>query len=337
MHDFLYVNLAQRFEKMIEDNVLKVGDKLPSVRSLSREQGVSHSTAFQVYVELEKRGLIEARPKSGYYVRFVPSANHRLPNRIIPSANIQNSRTASIIRTVYGNISDTSLTRFCINAPGPELLPVSRIKRSVLHVMRESPDVGLQYGSVQGDAALRTQIARMAFSQGSLVHADDILITAGCMEAINIALRSVCQPGDGVAIESPTYFGIFQAIESLGMRAVEIPTDPETGIDQQALGNLIDAGTISACLLVSNFSNPLGACIPDEKKKELVEMLADKGVPLIENDIYGEMYFGKKRPRSCQSFDQTGNVILCSSVSKTLAPGYRIGWIIPGKYYEQAF
>jgi DNA-binding transcriptional MocR family regulator len=140
------------------------------------------------------------------------------------------------------------------------------------------------------------------------------------MGALSLTLKAITKPGDAVAIESPTYFGIFQVMESLGLKVVEIPTDPTSGIDLDVLEGSIRKFNIRACLFVCNFNNPMGSCLSDEKKKRLVELLTRHSVPLIEDDIYGELYFGKSRPRTCKSFDKKGIVIQCGSFSKSLMP-----------------
>lgn len=169
---------------------------------------------------------------------------------------------------------------------------------------------------------------------GSLLIIDGV-VTAGCMEAVAMCLKAVTKPGDTVAIENPTYFGIFQVIESLGLKALEVATDPVTGIDPEHLGGLICKFPIKACVFVTNFGNPLGFCMPDEKKRALVQLLTRHRIPLIEDDIYGELYFGGSRPKNCKSFDKEGWVLYCSSLSKSLAPGYRIGWTLPGRFTEE--
>jgi DNA-binding transcriptional MocR family regulator len=188
---------------------------------------------------------------------------------------------------------------------------------------------------VQGNEQLRKQIARLSFNWGGALSEQDVIVTAGCMEALSLCLKAVTQPGDTVATESPTYYGIFRVMESLGLNVVEIPTNPVTGIDLDYLERAIPKFKIKACLFVANFNNPVGSCIPDEKKKQLVNMLAKKEIPLIEDDIYGEMFFGKTRPRTCKSFDKKGLVLHCGSFSKSLAPGYRIGWAVPGRFKDK--
>ncbi len=333
--DYKYHEVAERIEQLIARNVLKVGDKLLSVRALSREQGISLSTAFQAYYFLESKGLIEARPQSGYYVKYSP--NHILdlpavsdtPDDIVPvSIN-------EMINSVYSDLRSTRLLNFALAAPSETLLPMAKLNKALMHVVRQSPSSCLNYEHVQGNEELRKQIARQAFNWGGAITGDDVVVTAGAVEALSMCVKAVTNPGDAIAIESPTYYAIFQLMESHGLQVVEVPTDPRTGADLDYLETAIDRFNIKACLFVNNFNSPLGSCMPDENKKRLVNMLARKEIPLIEDDIYGELYFGKTRPKTCKSFDRKGLVLHCSSVSKSLAPGYRIGWTIPGRFKDR--
>ena len=164
---------------------------------------------------------------------------------------------------------------------------------------------------------------------------DDIIITNGCLEALGLALRAVAKSGDTIAIESPTYFGVLQVIESLGMKALEIPTHARSGIDPAALAKSIKQRRIAACVLMPTFNNPLGSAMPDAHKQEVVYLLAKNGIPLIEDDMYGALSYEPRRPKSAKAFDSHGNVLYCSSFSKTVSPGLRIGWILAGRYQEQ--
>jgi DNA-binding transcriptional MocR family regulator len=333
--EHLYLEVSDRIEQLIANKALQVGDRLLSVRALSKEQGISLSTAFQAYYHLESKGLIEARPQSGYYVRFSPQHTLNMPTRCKPSNEAVPVSIDEMISAVYHDLRSTRILNFSMGAPSHELLPAAKLNKSVVHALRSAPDSCLSYEHVQGNVALRQQIARQSFNWGGSLAEDDIVITAGCMEALALSLKSITKPGDAVAIESPTYFGIFQVMESLGLQVVEIPTDPVAGIDLDCLESAIRRSSIKACLFVCNFNNPMGSCVPDQKKKQLVDLLASKGIPLIEDDIYGEMYFGKTRPRTCKSFDKRGMVIQCGSFSKSLAPGYRIGWAMPGQFKDK--
>ncbi len=333
--DHLYLEVAARIESLIEKGALKIGDRLLSVRSLSKEQGISLSTAFQAYYHLESKGLIEARPQSGYYVKFSPRHKFEVPACSEPADEALPVSVDEMITSVYFDLRSTRITSFSISAPDVSLLPAAKINKSVTHALRSSPDHCLGYEHIQGNEALRKQIARLSFNWGGSLSEDDVVVTASCMEALSFCLKAVTQPGDAVATESPTFYGIFRVMQSLGLKVVEIPTDPVMGIDLNYLERAIPKFNIKACLFVCNFNNPLGSCIPDEKKKQLVDMLAKKDIPLIEDDIYGEMYFGKSRPKTCKTFDKKGLVLHCGSFSKSLAPGYRIGWAVPGRFKEK--
>lgn len=333
--DHKYLQVADGIENLIENEVLQVGDRLLSVRALSKEQGISISTAFQAYYHLEAKGLIEARPQSGYYVKFTPKKFPRQPQPCPPPEDAVAINIDDVIRSVYKDLNRPQIVDFAVAVPAPELLPVAKINKSVMQSLRDSKTSCLHYEEYQGNRDLRKQIARQAFNWGGTFKEDDIVVTAGCLEAIGLCLRAVTNPGDTVAIESPTYHAFFQVMESLGLKAVELPSDPATGIDLTFLRAAMERFDIKACLLVPNFDNPMGSCMPDEHKMQLVEMLAEREIPLIEDDIYGELYFGKKRPRTCKSYDTRGLVLHCSSFSKALAPGYRIGWTIPGRFKDQ--
>jgi DNA-binding transcriptional MocR family regulator len=333
--DPLYLQIAAGLEKMIGDEILKIGDKLPSVRMFSNEYGISMGTAFQAYYHLEAKGLIEARPKSGYYVRFNMRRMPGLPQIADPEPIASEVSIQEMIAAVYRNISSDDMVNFSISAPPVSLLPAAKLKKSMLHAMRNSRGQGVLYEDIQGNPELRRQLARHSFNWGGKFTAADVIVTAGCMEALVMCLKAVTRPGDTVAIENPTFFGIFQVIESLGLKALEISTDPVTGIDPAQLETAIKRFQIKACVFVPTFSNPLGSCMPDKKKEELVRLITRYRIPLIEDDIYGEMFFGAHRPRTCKSFDKEGWVLYCNSLSKSVAPGYRVGWTIPGRFTEQ--
>jgi DNA-binding transcriptional MocR family regulator len=334
-HDHKYVEVAERIERLIEKKALKVGDKLLSVRALSKEQGISLSTAFQSYYLLESKGLIEARPQSGYYVKYAHDHILDLPKVCKPVDDVVPVSLDEMISSVYHDLNSDKLIHFSLGVPSIDLMPAAKLNKAVMQAIRDSKTSCLGYEHIQGNLELRRQIARQSFNWGGTPGDEDIVITAGCVEALSLCIQAVTKPGDAVAIESPTYFAIFQLMESHGLNVVEIPTDPVIGIDLEYLEQAIPKFDIKACLFVTNFNNPLGSCIPDNRKKQLVSMLAKKEIPLIEDDIYGELYFGKTRPKTCKSFDKKGLVLLCSSFSKSLAPGHRIGWTLPGRFKEK--
>jgi len=329
------MQVSNGIEKMIAEEVLRIGDKLPSVRVLSDEYGISMGTAFQAYYHLEGRGLIESRPKSGYYVRF----NHRrfpeLPEPVQPDAISHDVSVKEMISSIYTDIVATGGMNFALAVPDPSLLPAAKINKSVVYALRNTKGHCINYEHPQGNIELRKEIAKLAFNWGGKVKPAEVIVTSGCLEAVTMCLKAVTNHGDTVAVECPTYFGIYQAIESLGLKVVEILSDPVTGIDLGDLQKAIKKFPIKACVVIPNFNNPLGSCMPDENKRKLAEIITQHNIPLIEDDIYGELYFGRNRPKTCKYFDKKGLVMHCSSLSKSLSPGYRIGWTIPGKFFEQ--
>ncbi|HTD98798.1 MAG TPA: PLP-dependent aminotransferase family protein [Mucilaginibacter sp.] len=334
-NDFLYAQIVGRIEKQIKQKLLKPGDKLLSVRALSQEQGISISTAYKAYVELENMGMIEARPKSGYYVKFSAAQFAKVPEIKPPLKEPGEVSVEQMIAMIYQNMPEESVLRLSRAAPPLSLLPMAKLNKSMMEAIRKSPSGNVNYENLQGNVSLRKQVAKNAFNWGGNITEDDVVTTQGCMEALVFCLRALTKPGDTVAIESPTYFGIFSVMLSLDLKVLEIPVNPDTGIDIEYLEQAMDQVDIKACLFVPNFSNPVGSCMPNQRKQQLVTLLVNRKIPLIEDDIYGEIYFGKSRPRTCKSFDTEGWVMLCSSVSKSLTPGYRVGWCIPGRFKDK--
>jgi len=319
--------------QQIRSGVLKAGDRLPSVRTLCRAHGISMNTAKRVFLELEAQSLIESKPQSGYFVRRQPDHQPPLAAPSRPLLVASSNAPADIITRVYENMGREDLTLFSVGAPSGELLPLAGLKKEVLNATRKLQAGGTGYEPLQGNLHLRRIIAARSWAWGGNLQESDLVTTSGGMNALSFCLMALSRPGDTIAIESPCYPGILQLATGLGLKVLELPTHPATGIDIDALQKLIPR--INLCLLIPNFNTPLGSCMPDEHKKEVVTLLSAHHIPLIEDDIYGDLYFGTQRPKCCKSFDETGNVLWCSAVSKTLAPGYRVGWVAPGRFKEQ--
>ena len=338
--DFLYETLAADLSGLIASGTFRPGDRLPSVRQLSAQRKVSVSTVLQAYLLLEDRGLIEARPQSGYYVRLAegrlaPELRRApLPEPDISSPGPDPAQVGlrELVMRVVRDSENPNLVQLGTALPNRDLLPTRKLNRIVATLAREQEEQSNGYFFPPGYEPLRVQIAQRAVVAGCSLSPADIVITAGCSEAIELCLRAVFRAGDIVAIESPTYFGILQSIEALGLKALEIPTHPREGISLSALRFALEHNPVRACLVVSNFNNPLGSCMPDEAKRDLVELLARHEIPLIEDDISGEIYFSEQRPPAAKAFDRKGLVLLCSSFSKDVCPGYRVGWTAPGRF-----
>jgi DNA-binding transcriptional MocR family regulator len=333
--ELLYQRIVRVIEHQIRNEVLKLGDKLPSIRTVCREHGVSMSTALQAYYDLESKRLIESRPQSGYYVSYSYKHFPATPATSNPIRDFGAKETEGLIARVYSELGSQKNLLFSLGVPAPELLPVAKLNKALVQSMRELPAGGTSYGQVQGNNKLRRQIAKGAFSWEGKLQEDDLVTTAGCMNALSYCLMSLTERGDTIVMESPVYFGTLQLARSLGLKVLELPTNAVTGIEIEALKKTLEKKKVKLCMLISNFSNPLGSYMPDEHKKEVVRLMEKHNVPLIEDDLYGDIYFGHHRPKSCKTYDESGIVLWCGSVSKTLAPGYRVGWVAPGKFREQ--
>ncbi len=333
--DFAYLRIARIIENQILDNILGIGDKLPSLRTICAEYGVSQNTALNTYFHLERKMLIETRPRSGYYVRYSRSRLPAMPQVTSPSAIASLSDSELLVSKVYENLGEDAYLQLSLGTPANELLPIAKLNKGLMQATRELKGSGVAYEKVQGNERLRKQVARWAFAMECNLNADDIITTSGCLNAISYCMMAVTQKGDTIAMESPVSFGMLQVAQSLGIKVLELPTDPQSGVDLNALEDAMKNQQVKATLLISNFSNPLGSCMPDENKKAAVLLAEQYGVPLIENDLNGDVYFGQHRPKSCKTYDKTGIVLWCGSVSKTLAPGYRVGWVAAGRYREK--
>lgn len=334
-HDKLYQQVALRISELIEHGTLRPGERIPSVRELSERDDVSIATVTQAYRVLESRGLIEARPQSGYYVRAKLWSPPPEPSRSEPTRSATRVSVNDLVMDVLKATHNPALVGFGAAMPSMHLLPTHQFNRTMASVARRHPQQCNTCDIPPGNLNLRTQIARRAMESGCTLSPDEIVTTCGCQEALNLCLRAVAKPGDTIAIESPTYYGILQIIESLGMRACEIPTYPRDGVCLDELVKRLNCCRIKACIFSLNFSNPLGSCMPDDKKKQLVHILAERAIPLIEDDLYGALSHSPQRPKTAKAFDRQGLVLLCDSFTKTLAPGSRVGWTAPGRFKTQ--
>lgn len=327
-----YEKLAGELAGMIAGGVLGHGDRLPSVRRLARERRLSVSTVVQALRQLEDRGLVEARPQSGFFVRHA-AARHAEPlARPTPEAPMPVDISQRLVRVLQAGMRP-GMAPLAAALPASELLPLAALHRLYAGVARRHPTLLASGSHVDiNEPALVRQLVRRSLAWGGPLAADEFVITNSCTEALGLCLRAVTRPGDTVAVESPAYYLMLQLLETLGLKALEIPTDPRTGMSVEALELASRQGAIAACLIVSNGSNPLGCVMPDGRKRQLACLTAARGIAVIEDDIYGDLHLGNERPWPIKAFDQTGNVMLCASFSKSLTPSLRIGFVAAGRY-----
>lgn len=328
---FLYEQIASTISSMIETGTLQPGDQIPSVRQLSTTQGVSISTVTHAYRILEDRGLIKAQPQSGFYVRAIDRIPATEPTITIPPKYCCRVDTADQVMRLITSLSEPDVVPLGAALPAPELLPNGRLGS---HLARVAHDIAHQTPTYDplGYPPLRRVFAQRGLLSGCAFDDADVVVTNGCMEALSLSLQAATEPGDTVAIESPSYFGVLLLLEKLGLQALELPTSPQTGVCLDGAREALQREEVSALLLIPNYSNPTGSLMPETHKRALYNLLVEHDLPLIEDDIYGDLYFGDARPKPVKAFDRDDRVLYCSSFSKTIAPGYRIGFVTAGRY-----
>lgn len=336
-----YQRVGRGLARLIENGTLRAGERLPSVREICRRERVSPATALQAYAELERAGWVEVRERSGHYVRAATGSG-RGDAKVATTARVLRPDPAPMqvgvsdeVARVFEQAADPELAPLAAAIPAPELLPLAELARQVAAAARRDSAAIGRYAFAGGNAELRRALAARFAGYGCEIAPEEITITSGAMEALNIAVRAVTRPGDIVAVETPGYFGILEILESLGLQALPVTSDAVQGVDLAALGHALEDHAVKAMVMVSSFSNPTGACLSPEKRARLVALLADHGVPLIEDDVYGDLHFGAERPRPMRAWDREGEVLYCGSFSKTLAPGLRLGWVAGGRFKER--
>ncbi|MGE0403105.1 MAG: PLP-dependent aminotransferase family protein [Kofleriaceae bacterium] len=334
---FLYEHLADELGQAIDRGALRAGDRLPSVRRLAQERSVSVATVLEAYLRLENAGLIEVRPKSGHFVRgrAMLTAEPRAPRACITPSRVT---VSDAYTKILSAMRDPELLPLGCATVDPSYLPIAALNRIISQITREISTIGARYEGAPGLLTLRRQIARRAAEVGAAITEHDLCTTIGATEGLSLALRAVAKPGDVIAVESPAYFGVLQAIESLGMRALEIPAHPRTGFDVTAFEETLRAQSVQAVVIAPTASNPLGSIMPDDERERLVKLTRRLDIPVIEDDVYGELVWDGSHPRPLRSFagpSEDSHVLLVSSISKTLAPGYRVGWIAGGRWHDR--
>ncbi len=332
---FLYEEVADTVACMIREGTLPVGAKAPSLRALGKQLDVSVATVMQAYEELEKSGLLKVRPQSGFYVQASRHENADAPRWPSTPPSARKVQIGAHMNEVLASARLPGVLNLGIANPSAELLPIKALNRSLRKVCSAQATEAVDYAPIEGVLELRSAIARRAAHIDQPLSAESVLITTGATEALSLCLRAVAKAGDIVVVESPTYFSVLQTIESLGMLALEIDTHPTLGLRPDSLAAVIQREKVAAVVSVATFNNPTGSLVPRQMRQDIVSLLATHNIPLIEDDIYSELYFGQNKPMAYKAFDKSGTVMTCSSFSKTIAPGYRVGWIVAHHYWQK--
>lgn len=339
----LYEQLAQKYRLAISCGTLCTGDRMPSIRELAQLNNVSLSTAMSALRQLEKEGLIEARPRAGYFVQSIRQprlASMREPvmGKAFDDAQYVgiHDRVSQYVAALQNNPVKVNLS---IARCAPELYPVEALKKIALSSLRKHPEQLVTNPPPIGFSEFRAILAKRALQQGMSLLPNQILVTNGCIEALNLALRATTNPGDTVIVESPTFYGLLQILEGLGLKALEIPTSPKTGISVNAVELALQTDeNIKAVVVVPYLQNPLGSVMPNAHKKQLLALCESFGIALIEDDSYSALLDGQKLSEpmlAIKSLDHSGSVIHCASLHKMLAPGMRLGWMSAGRWQSR--
>jgi len=326
-----YQQLAQQMTEQIAHGVWQPGDKLPSLREQVVNSGMSFMTVSHAYQLLESQGRIVARPQSGYYVapRMVATRQTAAPAQVMPDNAVDIN---TYIFEVLQASRNAAVLPFASAFPDPKLFPLPQLNRSLAQVSKTATAMSVIENLPPGNDELRHAIARRYALQGMTISPDEIVITAGALEALNLSLQAVTEPGDWVIVENPCFYGALQALERLRLKALSVATDVKEGIDLDALVQALQTYPVKACWLMTNSQNPLGFTLTPEKKARLIDILSEHNVTLIEDDVYSELYFGREKPLPAKAWDKTDMTLHCSSFSKCLVPGFRIGWVAAGKH-----
>jgi len=330
----LYQRIAHQLAEDIRRGVYRPGERVPSVRKMSMQLSVSHATVLQAYANLEDQGMIRARPQSGFYVHHTPALTAPTPDIAQVERPTLVTRS-SIINEVLSDSRREGLIPLGAAVPHVDYLPVRALHQQLAKVTRFQSQRAFSYMFSPGYEPLRRQVAIRMRDAGVVVGPDDVVITHGCVDALQMSLRVLTKPGDLIATESPSYYGLLQLADLLGLKVIEIPCDPDTGMSLEALQLAASQWPIKALVLTARLSNPLGGTMPDARQKRLLKMAASFDIQIVEDDIYGELMFDPGSIKALKSNDLDGRVIYCSSFSKTISPGVRIGWILPGRYREE--
>lgn len=329
-----YLRLVEAIEDQIVSGALSTGDKLPSLRRMNKAHNVSIATILKAMDYLSGKGYIQSEEKKGYFITYDHAYfdHHDLVSE--PSAPEDFENFEQVLKKVFLHYDLNCKVDFSVAVPSKDLLPVNRLKKAVIETMHQSSDAKSMYQPIFGNEELRKLIAQRSVISGTNLNLDEIVTTNGGTSAIGYALKVCSKPGDIIVTESPLCFGILQLAKTMDMKVREVRTSANTGIVLDDLEQVLRSGGVSAIVTVTNFGNPLGYYMPDNKKKALVDMARKYKVTLIEDDPFGDLYYASKHPSTCKQYDETGEVIYCSTFSKTLVPGFRVGYVAGGKYTE---
>lgn len=319
-----YRQLADELAAALHQGRYAAGAQLPSQRQLCADHRASLATVTHALHELEDAGLIEAKPRRGHFVRggLRPPAR---PPGVSLALEGRRKRLVELATTQAGCVSLSHL------GLAPALLPLAALQRHLARALADDPAL-LAGGLVHGSPALREQIARRLLRAGCAVDAEDIVLTQGVGEALELCLRQLTRPGDVVAVPEPASPRTLELVAHLGLTPLAIPAPQDGGLSVPALAFALQHHPVRCCIAEPSVDSVHGGSLPDAAREALARLLRQHGVPLIECELMGELARGPLRPRPVKAWDEDDQVLLCGSLACITGPGFSVGWVVSRRH-----
>jgi len=319
----LYRQLYERIRELVGSGALQRGERLPATRELAGALGLNRTTVSAAYALLESEGLVQGHVGRGSFVLAEPRPGSPGLSweQLLPTPDALSAPAPA----PSGAIS------FATSRPSEDLFPMDDFRLSCQEVLGEPGAASiLQLGSPGGYAPLRHYLLEEARREGVARPGDDVIVTNGCQQALDLLQRVLVRPGDTVLVEDPVYPGLKNLFLRAGAQLAGVPVGRD-GIDLEALERLLERGRPRLLIVTPNFQNPTGATLPAPARRTVLRLARAAGLVVVENDIYGELRYEGSPLASIKHLDEAGDTVLLRSFSKLAFPGLRVGWVIAPK------
>lgn len=315
----LYQQIAEQLKAHISDGRLPAGARLPTVRQLASDLGVTRLTVQNAYTELQSAGWVESTVGRGTYVS--PNVNGHSFGR----GMVTPMTPDGVINDILQVNQIVGLRSMASASPDPRLFPADEFWSTLADLQSDAASM-VTYTSSQGDPQLRIEISRDLLERGIDVTPDQLLVTAGVTQALALISRTLAQPGDRILVEQPTYLGLLHTLKLHGVEAVGVPIDQEGPILAEVEKAIVQHRP-RFFYVVPTFQNPTGHNMSLARREALLALAADYGLILVEDDIYGRLAYDAPSPPTLYQLDRHNLVLYVSSYSKVLMPGLRLGFV----------
>ena len=323
----LYRQLIQQIRSQIERGALPPGTRLPASRALARQLGISRISVVNAYSELRSAKLLSAHAGRGTFVAHAPG----LPE---PAPATSEARAASI-RQMMRLARKPGIIDFSSGSPPGEFFPIAYLQEAINQVIERDGAKALSYEVAEGYLPLRRAVREYVRAIGIACRLEDVLITGGAQQAIDLVLQSLVSPSETIVTADPTYLGIIDIAKARGLRIHGIPVDQD-GIRVDALENALSDLRPRLIYVMPSYQNPTGHLMPMHRRRQLARLAAQHRIPLLEDEVYREFRFEGDELPPLKALDESDVVIHTNAFTKVLLPGIRIGYLIAGgPYYER--